>query len=253
MIIIVAGMHRSGTSALAGLLHANGISMGREGDFYPPPMRENPKGFYENVRFRRQNDSMLAANNYRVKSWAPMPPETISVGQERTVAIIELFEDYYTTTDNWGWKDPRTSLTMRVWLDVITSYGLRSEVRVLQCYRVPEAVAASMCKRGNKEKHTGQFVAVARAYRTLLHKHVVAAGYLAQLMKVDFTALINDTAKTVSCISAHIGLPLPDISHIDPLLERTTKYAQQRNNQEAEGDRVQSTRPVQLHQCGYAV
>lgn len=239
MIVIVAGMHRSGTSALAGLLHANDISMGVGKDFYPPPMRENPKGFYENVRFRRQNDKMLAANHYRVKSWTPWPLHAVGVGPKQLAEIAELFENYYTAYDNWGWKDPRTSLTMAVWLKLIDSYGLRDETRILQCYRSLDAVAVSMRSRGNKEKYPGQFMSVAHTYHVRLRQHVRYAGFSEQLMKVDFADLIHNTAETVDDLSAHIGLALNDISHIDPTLERTTGYACKKS---AEGNTVSSSR-----------
>jgi hypothetical protein len=49
-------MHRSGTSAVAGILHLNGIAMGSEKTFKPKPLPQNPKGFYENYDFRKIND-----------------------------------------------------------------------------------------------------------------------------------------------------------------------------------------------------
>ena len=51
MIVIVVGMHRSGTSAVAGILHLHGISMGSEKTFKPKPLPQNPMGFYENFGF----------------------------------------------------------------------------------------------------------------------------------------------------------------------------------------------------------
>lgn len=199
--------------------------MGMEGDFYPPPMRENPRGFYENVKFRRQNDKMLAANNYRVKLWSPWPPYTIKVELERIAEVIKLLRDYHAMNDNWGWKDPRTSLTMAIWLRALTLCEWKNETRILQCCRAPEAVSASMKNRGNKEKVPNQFVSVARAYQALLAGHVWNAGFSEQLMKVNFVDLIHNTLETVGGISSHIGLPLNDISHIDPALERTVEYA----------------------------
>lgn len=41
-VLMVLGMHRSGTSLLAGLLHLSGIDMGRK---LLPPAFDNPKGF----------------------------------------------------------------------------------------------------------------------------------------------------------------------------------------------------------------
>jgi len=46
LIVIVVGVHRSGTSAVAGILHLNGIAMGSEKTFKSKPMPQNPRGFY---------------------------------------------------------------------------------------------------------------------------------------------------------------------------------------------------------------
>ena len=49
MIVIVLGMHRSGTSTLSGVLHMNKVTMGTYQNFWPRPLNQNPKGFYENI------------------------------------------------------------------------------------------------------------------------------------------------------------------------------------------------------------
>ena len=225
MIVIVAGMHRSGTSALAGLLHANGVVMGRDKDFYPPPMRENPKGFYENVRFRRINDRVLAHNDYKVKSWLPWPPDSPVATPSHQQDMSDLLESYYTEFDNWGWKDPRTSLVMNLWLSILDSYGLKKKVRIVQCQRDPHSVANSMRTRGNREKYNGQFEAVAVAYQQRLNMHVCFAGFKDNMISVRFVDLVRNTRATIDRVSSHIGVALDDLSHIDPALERTVDYA----------------------------
>ena len=46
MIVIVIGMHRSGTSAVAGILHLNGIAMGSEKNFQTKTVTDKiPKDF----------------------------------------------------------------------------------------------------------------------------------------------------------------------------------------------------------------
>ena len=50
------GMHRSGTSALAGALHLTGFDLGQN---IMPPADENPKGFFENQHIVDLNDRIL--------------------------------------------------------------------------------------------------------------------------------------------------------------------------------------------------
>ena len=74
MITIVLGMHRSGTSVVAGVLHFNKISMGTYETFWPRPLPQNPKGFYENYDFRKINDTMLKESDYNTKHYNPRIP-----------------------------------------------------------------------------------------------------------------------------------------------------------------------------------
>ena len=55
--VIVAGMHRSGTSLTAGLLARLGIDMGRD---LVPADRANPRGYFEDVELVRFHQRMFA-------------------------------------------------------------------------------------------------------------------------------------------------------------------------------------------------
>ena len=77
MINIVLGMHRSGTSTVAGILHLHNIIMGTYQNFWPRPLKQNPKGFYENYDFRKINDTILKLSDYSVKSYKPQIPNII--------------------------------------------------------------------------------------------------------------------------------------------------------------------------------
>ena len=67
-------MHRSGTSTVAGVLHLNKIIMGTYQNFWPRPLTQNPKGFYENYDFRKINDELLNKEGYDVKTYEPQIP-----------------------------------------------------------------------------------------------------------------------------------------------------------------------------------
>lgn len=148
MIILVLGMHRSGTSALAGLLHKSGIIMGNENTFIPGPSIENPRGFFENYEFRKINDALVEHAGYKIKSWHTDIPQinTAYIGQFR---MLHLLKRYHREYDSWGWKDPRTCLTAHLWFRELGKLHILNECRVLYIHREPAAVALSMEKRGN--------------------------------------------------------------------------------------------------------
>jgi hypothetical protein len=219
MIVIVVGMHRSGTSALSGLLHSNGIVMGREEEFYPPPMKENPKGFYENHRFRVFNDTLLKEYNYRVRNFSYDLP---NIKYETKKEAISLIEEYESEFENWGFKDPRTCITLPVWIASLVDLGLIDKTRFIYIYRKPEDVSLSMKTRGNKEREKGQFNKLAQNYSRagLLH---LARYYTAVHSKsiqqpffiLSFDNLIKKTEEVVNQLSDYLDFEIKDLSFVD--------------------------------------
>jgi len=225
MIVIVAGMHRSGTSAMAGMLHANGITMGDEKkkDFYPPPMRENPKGFYENVRFRRVNDAILKENGYRVKSFNPdIPDIPITKDANLRHKMKSLINEFYGSNDCWGWKDPRTNLTIQSWWDVMKDmHFTKKDVRIISLHRAAADIAHSMQVRGNKEKEIGQFEQLVHSYNFLLMENLQSMGDPFAHLPVTFNELIHNTTKVAADISELVGKEVSDTSFVDPAIAKT--------------------------------
>lgn len=152
-IVPLIGMHRSGTSALAGALHSGGVKMGDEETFIPRPSPENPRGFYEDIRFRRLNDKLLEKSGYVVKRWGiELPP--ISDGfllRRRRRRLIRQCG----ASGHWGWKDPRTCLVFDTWLRELEKAGLLGRTRILFIHRHPFAVARSLERRNHLPLHHG--------------------------------------------------------------------------------------------------
>lgn len=221
MITVILGMHRSGTSALAGMLHSNGIIMGKGKDFYPPPMKENPKGFYENVRFRRVNDKILKGVGYSVKSFDPIIPEVPIVEDvDLRSTMKKLIREYDKDCPSWGWKDPRTSLTMASWYDVMKEMGVEEDLRVVIILRPSSEVAKSMRARGNKEKYSGQFSKLAIEYVSR------AVGFMSSNQEIQtttfqFKALLYDTKEVVNRLEHLIEAKITDTSFVDPMITRS--------------------------------
>lgn len=215
MIVIVGGMHRSGTSALAGMLHSNGIVMGRDTDFFPPPMRENPKGFFENKRFRKVNDTLLRDNNYRVKSFSPVVPVIKNGTLVIRTQMENLITEYSRSFDAWGWKDPRTCLTMEVWLAMLREMDKLKDLRVVVIHRKPEQVARSMLARGNRGPQV-QFEELTRMYvKRLL---TAMRGHHVKPFETEFDYFIAKTDEVAKELSAFLDWDVTDTSFVDPAI-----------------------------------
>ena len=133
---IILGMHRSATSLVAKALN-NEIHMGAN---LMPPKLDNPEGFFENMEFVKMNMKILRLAG---GSWDNPPPEKkiISIGISLSDEIIDLIQQTSGNGQLWGWKDPRTSLTIRAYHPHLIN------PHYITCYRSPDEIAKSLQKR----------------------------------------------------------------------------------------------------------
>jgi hypothetical protein len=145
--IAVTGMHRTGTSMVARALRFAGVYLGDDRDLIEPAP-DNPDGFFEHAGFVRLGDDLLEATG---GSW-DQPPALgpMAADDARVMQLQSTARDLVTSLaveQPWGWKDPRTCLTARFWLDLLP------DVRFVVCVRHPLEVALSL-KRRNQVSYT---------------------------------------------------------------------------------------------------
>jgi GT2 family glycosyltransferase len=141
MPVVVAGMHRSGTSMVAKALHQAGLNFGRDEDLYKATP-ENPDGYWEHVRFVALNDEILCALG---GGWDRLPrvPDRwrhdarLKEIHRKAKRLVSEFDDQ----EPWGWKDPRNSVTLALWMEILP------ELKVVVCLRNPLEVALSLHQR----------------------------------------------------------------------------------------------------------
>jgi hypothetical protein len=143
------------------------------------------------------------------------------VGESAWRQMRSLIDYYNSQTKNWGWKDPRTCLTLWHWLRALRyNLGDNCNIKVLVTHRDPEDIARSMRRRGNKERlREGQFIDLTNAY----YDHIINALIKADqpFLRVGFDSLIFNTRGMVNVIETYLGYGLPDTSFIDPAISRT--------------------------------
>ncbi|HEX7833705.1 MAG TPA: glycosyltransferase, partial [Thermoanaerobaculia bacterium] len=143
--LIVAGMHRSGTSLVASLLAAWNVRMG---DRLLPADGGNPAGYFEDVDFLNLNRRILDActpheAGHRDWGWTESEAFNAALSSAHRDAATALVDTRDRAGHAWGWKDPRTSMLLDFWDDV-----LESNARYLFVYRHPWEVADSMLRTG---------------------------------------------------------------------------------------------------------
>jgi hypothetical protein len=107
--MVVLSMHRSATSLVAKSL-AHEIDMGA----VYRPIDDQPSGNWENLEFVYLNEKILAAAG---GSWHEPPSREaiLNVRDDLKMAAIGLVNKFNANGKNWGWKDPRTALTIELY------------------------------------------------------------------------------------------------------------------------------------------
>lgn len=119
MPVIILGMHRSGTSAIARCINLLGLSIGREDDLVAAD-GGNERGYWESASLVRINDEILAAWEatwFAPPHWSPRWYEDARLAGLRVRAAQQL--DWVFGKSEWVWKDPRVCLTLPFWRAIL--------------------------------------------------------------------------------------------------------------------------------------
>jgi len=139
--ILVVGMHRSGTSALAGALSLLGIPLG---DRLLKPGPDNPKGYWEHGDIVAVHEQLLAELGSRWDDVRALPEGWLSGEPARraALAIGAILERDFGSESLWAVKDPRLCRLLPLWLHVL------DRMQILPCVlfiaRNPSEVSASL-------------------------------------------------------------------------------------------------------------
>lgn len=142
--VLILGVHRSGTSCLAGSLQQHGLFLG---DVFERNSH-NLRGNRENAEIMQLNNTLLWYND---GSW-DNPPQSIKWNADHVLCRDKIIAKFCQSGyPFWGFKDPRTLLTLDFWLDGLTDCS----VRFAGSFRHPGAVARSLMLRNNMPIDTG--------------------------------------------------------------------------------------------------
>ena len=163
--LIVVGMHRSGTSLVAGMLSLLGTYMDpaftssvRDACLSAPGAAARRNGYGEAVAFRLVNEQIIHGTGATWKKVTPFLARREdplfayrSLVQMQFATFTRLNRGYLKQrpvkgANIWGWKDPRNSLTLPYWL------RLFPDARILHVRRHPEAVANSLERREKAQR-----------------------------------------------------------------------------------------------------
>ncbi|NII12387.1 glycosyltransferase [Oleiagrimonas sp. C23AA] len=143
-MVLVLGMHRSGTSAVAGMLSMLGVDFSEN---LIPPAEDNPKGFFEHADLWQLDQHLLEALDSDWDDPAALPAswdQTPASDELRSKAGEVLARDFAGAPVN-GIKDPRMCRLMPLWRPLLSGQGF--DTRVVLALRHPAEVIASLVRR----------------------------------------------------------------------------------------------------------
>jgi O-antigen biosynthesis protein len=151
--VIVLGMHRSGTSALAGTLHHLGVELG---EHLMPASPDNPRGYWEHRDIVTVNHGLMAELGAAWDDLRPLPAnwERGEAALRSSTKLVSIMTRHFAQAPLWGLKDPRLCRLLPLWTTVLAQ--LKVKPRFILALRHPRDVAASLAARdGLSEAHAG--------------------------------------------------------------------------------------------------
>jgi glycosyltransferase involved in cell wall biosynthesis len=203
-IIVVLGMHRSGTSAVAKALQVLGASLG--GNLLPPVLGDNDKGYWEDADVNALNVELLKSLGH---DWHTLVPVRTHELESATVApfylrAVQLIRQKISTANLLGVKDPRMSRLLPFWMKVFDHVGV--EVNYVVMCRHPMSVARSLHRRDPE-------FSIIKSYYLWLDYLYECYWSLEQRPRVvvDYDLLMADPELQLSRIAKKLDLPFnPD-------------------------------------------
>lgn len=119
--VCVLGMHRSGTSCVAGTLQAAGLHLGD----VSTAEKHNQKGNREHGAINALHDDLLADNG---GSWRD-PPDVVRWSRDHRIRRDAIIAEMTAAAPRWGFKDPCTLFTLDGWLEVLPTAAFVGIVR----------------------------------------------------------------------------------------------------------------------------
>jgi glycosyltransferase involved in cell wall biosynthesis len=140
-IILILGMHRSGTSLVAQLIAKWGVYSGED---LMPANEYNKDGYWEYNPLVSLHEKMLA---YTHNTWYAPSNEINTTKLINTFSeeAHELVKKMDNSNKPWFWKDPRMALFLPFWNEILKS----RKVYYIIPFRKPSSVALSLQKRDN--------------------------------------------------------------------------------------------------------
>lgn len=221
--ILVAGMHRSGTSALTRVFSLLGADLPKR--LAPALPNNNETGFWESVDLMVEHDALLASAGSFWSDWSEFNPAWYASAEaiKYKKIISEIIQEDFAESSLFVIKDPRICRFLPFWFDLLKDLAIKPFVMIP--VRNPLEVAQSLKKRDGFPLAKGGLVWL---------RHVLDAVYYAQDYPIAFLSyeqLMQDWQGFVRSMQAQIDFTFPRQSILSALeIERYLQEDQKHNS-----------------------
>lgn len=201
-MLLVLGVHRSGTSVTARLLECLGA---KNSDRLMEPSERNPRGYFEDIDVYNFNEKKLLPrlghywHSIQFIDWSAIN------GAERSeleLQAVEIIQKNYTNPNSlFVLKEPRISILMPFWISVLQRAGFN--IKVACSIRDPLSVARSMSKgEGLTISHAGMVYAN-NWLQILASIHGLPVGF------IHFDDIFINAKQHLINLARKLAIPLP--------------------------------------------
>jgi len=196
---------------LTRLLHACGLYLGPKDDLMPA-QADNPDGFWEHLWFVELNDELL---NELGGAW-DLPPKTDETFEHARLDPLRmkarLLIERFSSAGLWGWKDPRNSLTLPFWQDLLP--GLKTLIMV----RNPLEVAHSM-----KERNGTSYSFGLRLWE-IYNRRVIETASKQEMLVTHYDSFFQNPESELRRIAHFVGLPDAAVGNVATLVKKRRRH-----------------------------
>ena len=201
-VIVVLGMHRSGTSAITRSLSALGVELGNN---LIPAGLDNPRGFWEDRECLAINEELLAllgSSLYQFGLAFRISGDDTRLDLLRTRARQYVTARVAQYEGLWSFKDPRTCRLLEFWIPVFQDCAC--EPLFVLVLRNPLSVAQSLEKRDGIPVEKGGLLWLQHTLATLEDTRSYPR------IVVEYDLLIDDPVFQLNRLARFLGLPWSD-------------------------------------------
>ncbi len=201
--LIVLGMHRSGTSLLAGALYNLGIHLGDEKNLMGAQKDVNAKGFWEHEKIVAIHDEIFSVFGLHWDKISALPAhwqhdERVKPYRE---VLVDIIKTEFSGHDLWGIKDPRMCRLLPLWHSIFEELNITP--KFLFIGRHPFEVAASLVKRDSLPWQYSLYLWI----RYFLEAEEFSVEH--QRSWLTYEALNKDWKSTISRVGSDLDIEWP--------------------------------------------